>query len=190
MDDIVKQAMAKWPNVPACHGWLGLDDRGHWWMRDAQAQAAGPFQSKGEQSGACASRGSRLQHEQLIAFIGRNYASDGGGAWYFQNGPQRVFVELMRTPWVCRVSEDAHTVTLHTGAPASVRGLWLDEEGAVYVETDLGLALVHSQDVGLVADHLEQGHWAAAQSCTRADLPSRFGYVLSPQAQAGVGAST
>jgi hypothetical protein len=30
MDDIVKQAMAKWPNVPACHGWLGLDARGHW----------------------------------------------------------------------------------------------------------------------------------------------------------------
>ncbi|MFZ9138137.1 MAG: DUF2946 family protein, partial [Hylemonella sp.] len=24
MDDIVRQAMAKWPNVPACYGWLGL----------------------------------------------------------------------------------------------------------------------------------------------------------------------
>ena len=34
MDDIVKQAMAKWPNVPACWGWLGLDARGNWWLRD------------------------------------------------------------------------------------------------------------------------------------------------------------
>ena len=24
MDEIVKQAMAKWPNVPNCYGWLGL----------------------------------------------------------------------------------------------------------------------------------------------------------------------
>ena len=25
MDDIVRQAIAKWPNVPHCYGWLGLD---------------------------------------------------------------------------------------------------------------------------------------------------------------------
>ena len=24
MDDIVRQAIAKWPNVPHCYGWLGL----------------------------------------------------------------------------------------------------------------------------------------------------------------------
>ena len=45
MDDIVKQAMAKWPNVPACYGWLALDARGQWWLRDAQAQACGAFNS-------------------------------------------------------------------------------------------------------------------------------------------------
>ena len=27
MDDIVKQAMAKWPDVPSVYGWLGLDRR-------------------------------------------------------------------------------------------------------------------------------------------------------------------
>ena len=42
MDDIVKQAMAKWPNVPACSGWLGLDARGNWWLRDAAAQQFAP----------------------------------------------------------------------------------------------------------------------------------------------------
>lgn len=39
MDDIVKQALAKWPNVPDCYGWLGLDARGRWFMRDDAAQA-------------------------------------------------------------------------------------------------------------------------------------------------------
>jgi hypothetical protein len=40
---IVKAALAKWPNVPDCYGWLGLDARGNWYMRDEQAQVAGPF---------------------------------------------------------------------------------------------------------------------------------------------------
>ena len=39
MDDIVKQALAKWPNVPHCYGWLGLDARGNWYMRDDRTQA-------------------------------------------------------------------------------------------------------------------------------------------------------
>jgi hypothetical protein len=101
MDEIVKQAMIKWPNVPDCFGWLGLDARGNWYMRDDKAQAAGPF--AGGQSDA---KGSRLQHEKLIAFIERNYAGDEQGRWYFQNGPQRVYVELEVTPWVWRLQPD------------------------------------------------------------------------------------
>ncbi len=27
MDEIVRQAMAKWPSVPHCYGWLALDAR-------------------------------------------------------------------------------------------------------------------------------------------------------------------
>ena len=41
MDDIVRAAMVKWPNVPDCFGWLGLDARGNWYMRDDRAQACG-----------------------------------------------------------------------------------------------------------------------------------------------------
>ena len=70
MDDIVKQAMAKWPNVPNCYGWLGLDERGHWYLRDDAAQARGSFQS-----GVPGAKGSLLQHEKLIEFIHRNYAA-------------------------------------------------------------------------------------------------------------------
>ena len=35
--------LAKWPNVPHCTGWLLLDRRGNWRMRDDAAQAARRF---------------------------------------------------------------------------------------------------------------------------------------------------
>ena len=62
MDDIVKQAMAKWPNVPACAGWLGLGARGDWYLRDEAAQAAGPFAGPGS---SAASRGRLVPMEKL-----------------------------------------------------------------------------------------------------------------------------
>src|SRR5690606_28056379 len=60
MDDIVKQAMARWPNVPDCFGWLGLDARGQWFLRDEATQARGAFPQ---------SKGSLVEHEKLLAFI-------------------------------------------------------------------------------------------------------------------------
>ena len=88
MDDIVKAALAKWPNVPDCYGWLGLDARGNWYMRDENAQAAGPFCVVSTDPGRqLASKGSLLKHDKLIDFIQRNYAADAQGQWFFQNGP-------------------------------------------------------------------------------------------------------
>ena len=55
MDEIVEAALRKWPNVPHCHGWLGLDARGDWYLRDERAQAAGAF-------GAV--KGSLIEHEK------------------------------------------------------------------------------------------------------------------------------
>ena len=101
MDDIVKQALAKWPNVPDCYGWLGLDARGNWYMRDDRAQAAGSFSN-----GTPLSKGSLLKHEKLIDFIHRNYQADERGQWSFQNGPQRVYVELEVAPLIWRINAD------------------------------------------------------------------------------------
>ncbi len=123
MDDIVKQAMAKWPNVPDCYGWLGLDARGNWYMRNDRAQAVGPFAG-----GNAAAKGSLLRHDKLIDFIQRNYAADAQGRWFFQNGPQRVFVELEATPWIWRIQSDL-SVQAHTGQPAQVQQCVLDEQG-------------------------------------------------------------
>jgi hypothetical protein len=171
MDDIVRQAMAKWPNVPDCYGWLALDARGGWYMRDDRVQAAGPFP---------VSRGSLLKHEKLVDFIQRNCERDEHGRWYFQNGPQRVYVELENTPLVWRLSED-FAVTAHTGRPAKVLRCLLDEAGRLYLDTDIGLGLVHSLDMGIAADAVEAGVWAP-EPVTSGDLPQRFGFVRSPAA--------
>jgi len=177
MDDIVRQAIAKWPNVPDCYGWLGLDARGNWYMRDDRAQAAGSFAS-----GTAASKGSLLKHDKLIEFIQRNYESDAMGRWFFQNGPQRVYVELEATPLIWRVdAAPAFAVTAHTGRPARVQRCLLDEPGRVYLETDLGFGLVHTLDMAHAAEAVEQGLWVPEELPAH-DLPARFGYVRSPQA--------
>ena len=127
MDDIVKQALAKWPNVPHCYGWLGLDARGNWYLRDDGVQALGPFAG-----GTPQSKGSMLKHEKLIDFIQRNYETEASGQWFFQNGPQRVYVELEATPFVWRVA-DNFSVTAHTGQTARVQRCVVDEGGHVYL---------------------------------------------------------
>jgi hypothetical protein len=174
MDDIVKQAMAKWPNVPHCYGWLGLDARGNWYMRDDRAQSIGSFSS-----GVYGAKGSLLQHANLIDFIQRNYAADDYGQWYFQNGPQRVFVELEATPWVWRVGDDFR-IEAHDGRPASWQACWVDERGWLYCETSIGFGLVHTQDVATAAHAIEQGLWTVSK-INQENLPLRFGYVSSPQ---------
>ena len=173
MDDIVKQALAKWPHVPACYHWLGLDVRGQWYMRDEATQARGVFPQV---------KGQRLEHEKLLAFIARNYEVDAQGGWFFQNGPQRVYVELEAAPWVLRLS-DSGQLSTHTGhaSEALPGGCWVDEVGRAYFSTRHGLGVVHSQDMVLLADALEQGRWPL-QSSTHAQLVQRHGILLSPAA--------
>lgn len=172
MDDIVRQAMAKWPNVPHCYGWLGLDARGGWYMRDDVVQAAGPFQQ---------ARGSLLRHSKLIDFIERNYECDVDGCWYFQNGPQRVYVELELAPLVLRVDPGGETHT-HVGRPVQVTASMVDEHGHLFFDTGQGLALVHTLDVLHAANLIEARQWTP-EDVRMADLPTRFGFVLSPASQ-------
>ena len=203
MDDIVLKAMAKWPNVPSCTGWLGLDARGQWWMRDDEAQAYGSFSS-----GKPGAKGSLLSHEKLIAFIERNYlcadeavnlkhkpdhkleelADSHAGQWFFQNGPQRVYIELEATPWIWRIQPD-FSILAHTGKECKPQRCVVDEYGCVYLETELGFGLVHSLDMLQAADALERGLWVP-QEMRRSDLPQRFGYVRSPQKTQAASASS
>ena len=123
MDDAVRQALARWPDVPDCFGWLSLSRRGEWQLPD------GP-----------------IRHAGLAAFIGRNYEADASGRWYFQNGPQRVFVSLAYTPWVLRREGDAFVT--HNGQPVdTIKAVFLDEEGSLLLETELGIGLLDDRDL-------------------------------------------
>jgi hypothetical protein len=196
MDEIVKAALKKWPAVPACTGWLGMDARGQWWMRDAVAQAQGSFQY-GCATGKMAAKGSLLKHDKLIAFIQRNYGVDDDGFAWFQNGPQRVFVELEAAPFCLRLHEDGR-ITATAGSSAHERGeqaiaaissSHLDENGHLYLafaqddKPNLGrLGRVHSQDMGLALAALEAARLPQPAECTLADLQKQFVFALSPEA--------
>ena len=181
MDAIVEAALKKWPNVPACRGWLALDARGDWYMRDDRVQAAGPFPTV---------KGSRIEHDKLREFIHRNYAAETAGpstgAWFFQNGPQKVYVELEVAPFIWRVLDDRGTLVSHNGLPATHQSAWLDELGRLFLHTDLGLGLVHTQDMHLAALVVEAGAWKP-ETATFAALLEKFGFVLSPQSAFSMG---
>ena len=170
MDEIVAAALRKWPNVPHCHGWLALDARGDWYLRDERCRAAGAFPRV---------KGSRIEHQKLLGFINRNYAADADGAWFFQNGPQRVYVELEAAPWVWRV-DAAGGLESHTGLAAQAESVWLDESGRLFVATGLGFGIVHTLDMEAASNAVESGLWQP-QELAFAAMPQRFGYRLKAQ---------
>ncbi|NHZ90866.1 DUF2946 family protein [Massilia sp. CCM 8733] len=134
MDDIVKKAMAKWPDVPHCYGWLALDARGNWRMRDERAQHLNLA-------------GDKVVQVALLGFINRNYLFDERGCWFFQNGPQRVFVNLEATPYIAR-TDPAQGLVLHTGEPvASITRAWMTENGELIIESAGKIAQVDDRDV-------------------------------------------
>ena len=134
MDDSVRQAMAKWPNVPHCYGWLALDARGGWRMRDDAAQQSGHA-------------GDRINNEALLGFINRNYACDDDGRWYFQNGPQRVYVDLEATPYIAR-TDPVQGFLLQTGELlAQIDQVYMTERGQLVLESAGKLALVDDRDL-------------------------------------------
>lgn len=195
MDDIVKQAMAKWPNVPHCYGWLALDARGAWRMRDEAAQHAN-------------APGDKLTNMALVGFINRNYVADERGRWYFQNGPQRVYVNLEATPFIAR-TDPAQGLVLHTGqALGEVEAVFLTDAGYIVLRAGAVIAQVDDRDVaqllqafqlddGTASDEavmawLEggagkltlrwQGRQIAVERLQGADAPARFGFVQLPAA--------
>jgi hypothetical protein len=142
MDDIVKQALAKWPNVPYCYGWLGLDARGNWRMRDERAQHLNL-------------PGDKLNHAALVAFIVRNYAADERGCWYFQNGPQRVYVQLEATPYIVRTDPAAGWL-LHTGPTlGDIDEAVLTESGGLILRSGDVVAQLDDRDFAHVLPQLQ-----------------------------------
>jgi hypothetical protein len=135
MDDSVIRAMQKWPHVPNVFGWLKLDRRGNWLVKTRASSAGEPVFG-------------RITNRAVTEFIGRNYAHDESGRWFFQNGPQRVYVALEYTPLVYRLRADGHSLEAHTGAtPASIRRAWVDDLGMLLFDTDLGPGVALDRDL-------------------------------------------
>ncbi|PHV21260.1 hypothetical protein CSQ92_18050 [Janthinobacterium sp. BJB446] len=196
MDELVTQALAKWPNVPHCYGWLGLDARGHWRMRDQHAQQQ---QLPGD----------KIAHVALLGFINRNYDHDERGCWFFQNGPQRVYLNLEATPYIAR-SDPQHGFVLQTGAPLEQieQAYWCDNGALILRHGDI-VAQVDDRDMAQVLPALRldgqavgdeallawledaqgnlmllhNGKEIAVQPLAYASVAQTFGFQQAPQAE-------
>src|SRR3954469_74280 len=158
MDPLVARAMARWPNVPAVYGWLSLDRRGNWLIRSASATK----------------RFERVTNPTMRDFIGRNYEADNAGRWYFQNGPQRVYVMLAYTPLVAHYEGDA--LADHCGQPFVPQAVYLDDEGSVLMKGARAVAVLDDRDLARFAESD-----ARLERILRADVAGRFGFVAEPQ---------
>jgi len=142
MDEIVKRAMQKWPNVPNVFGWLRLDRRGNWLVKSRATREGDPVFE-------------RITNAAVIDFIGRNYQPDEHGRWFFQNGPQRVFVTLDHTPLVYRLGATGTVIETHTGATLrALHGAWLDDAGHFLIDSDLGPGVVLDRDLPAIEARL------------------------------------
>jgi len=152
MDDSVVRSMAKWPDVPDVYGWLSLDRRGNFLIRNE-----------------------KIGNRALREFISRNYQADDRGRWYFQNGPQRVYVTLDYTPLV--VHYDGDELRDHCGRPFAARETYLDDEGSVLLAGEDTVALLDDRDLARFADSA-----ASLQRINHDQIQGRFRFVKEPKA--------
>lgn len=152
MDEIVARSLARWPNVPAVFGWLELDRRGNWLIK-----------------------GERIGNAALREFIARNYEVDGQGRWFFQNGPQRVYVKLAYTPLV--VHYEGETLLDHCGRKFESDEALQDDEGSVLMAGENTVALLDDRDLERFAERA-----GSLSRIARADVPRRFRFMQDPRA--------
>ena len=202
MDEQVIRSLIKWPDVPDCYGWLALDRRGQWRMRDEFTQQN-------------SLPGQVIKHQTLNEFISRNYARDTQGKYFFQNGPQRVFITLDATPWIVRVIPSDQGVKLLTQCQSQIEptSALSDEKGNIYIvgnitqavyeesdraqfklQTNESIALLHDHDLDLFSELATlqeeacsfggswrwQGKQLALDPIHSSELANRFDYTAKP----------
>ncbi|MBP6019959.1 MAG: DUF2946 family protein [Burkholderiaceae bacterium] len=195
MDNSVIAAMARWPQVPDVYGWLSLNIRGQWRLHPQGDAISQPHSS-----------GTSISSPQILHFINNNYSHDPLGQWYFQNGPQRVYVRLDAAPFIFHTTGEktaAGTPKLHShnGLDAGQISAWrLDDEGRLYVQTQLGPGLIAGRDLADVLQNLRTTTGSSVLDAlpthkqlvladgadftqgTAANIAKTLGYVLLPTA--------
>jgi hypothetical protein len=117
--------------------------------------------------------GTVIQHAALNEFISRNYACDSLGRYFFQNGPQRVFISLDATPFIARIipSKSGPQLLTQCGTEIKPHGALSDEKGNIYITglipqsladthdsstftqtQSISVALLHDHDLDLFSD--------------------------------------
>jgi Protein of unknown function (DUF2946) len=146
MEPWALNAMQRWPNVPALFGWLSLDRRGRWLIKDEV-----------------------ITRPQIIDTINANYDVDEHGRWFFQNGPQRGFMQLAYAPLVVRVESD--TLITHTEQPVEqLKQIYLDEEGSLLLITEHGPAGLIDTDLEWAIERIHQQRNATTSTVSAEDI--------------------
>lgn len=163
MDDTVLAAMARWPNVPDVFGWLSLSSTGQWRLHPGGAAlpedtgvgtpASGP--APGLAGMPALPEGEIIGSPAITTFIGRNYGHDAEGRWFFQNGPQRVFVRLDAAPYILRTTGTGTALCTHNGLDVGRVLSWsLDDSGRLFAMTDQGPGMVAGRDLPALVNAL------------------------------------
>jgi len=138
MDKAVLDAIERWPDVPAVFGWLSLSRRGQWRLHPGGTALAGGY-------------GESIQNQQILSFMDRNYTCDEQGQWFFQNGPQRVFVRLDSAPLIVSLTGQPALLRTHNQLEVQRIDDWLiDHDGNLFLQCDQGAASINDLDLELV----------------------------------------
>ena len=177
MDQSVEDALKRWPNVPAVYGWLSLSARGEWRLHPlGDAEQGGP--------------GEGISNLQILGFMGRNYACEPDGRWFFQNGPQRVYVRLDAAPYIVHLRPESAALITQNGLTVQHVTTWFsDDTGQLYAQTDLGAAKIDDRDLSVLAEVLytPEGNTlldmlatSPSIDCTLCDPSGRYAALRTP----------
>ena len=169
IDKSVQKAMAKWPEVPECFGWLNLNRRAEWSIK-----------------------GEKIHHVKTQRFLQRNYNFDKLGRWFVQNGPQRAFVSLEYTPRLYGFSSHSGFYIHNEAKMPVLLDFFLDEYGNLLLSTALGVGVVDDRDLSAASDLIEavndiptelsyRGKNYKIKPIAKALVPKHFGFVQNPR---------
>jgi hypothetical protein len=147
----------KWPNVPDVYNWLELDNRGNWCIKNE-----------------------KISHKGLIKFINDHYSSDDKGRFFFQNGPQRVFVKLHSTPFILSIALNDDVIYFKTQTNQVIQQIeqfWLDNNGRLLLSWGQYLGLLSDRDLLMMSDYIVPVNANGQQEFDQIsglDIPSSF----------------